>query len=89
MTPSLARRARLRWDPARGCHALLYPEGVLVLNPEAAEVIERVDGSRPVERIVDALCEAHPEAPRETLAADVMELLEQLVARGFVKMSEP
>ncbi|MFO0649490.1 MAG: pyrroloquinoline quinone biosynthesis peptide chaperone PqqD [Polyangiales bacterium] len=89
MIPSLARRARLRWDPTRGCHALLYPEGVLVLNPEAAEVIERIDGARSVEHIVDALCEAHPEAPRETLSADVTELLEQLVARGFVKMSEP
>ena len=89
MSPSLARRARLRWDPTRGCHALLYPEGVLVLNPEAAEVIELIDGARTVEAIVDALSTAHPEATRETLDGDVRELLESLSARGFVKMSEP
>jgi pyrroloquinoline quinone biosynthesis protein D len=86
MTPSLARRARLRWDPVRGCHVLLYPEGVLVLNPEAAEILELVDGARTLDAIVTALREAHPEAPPDALGGDVRELLERLVARGFVRM---
>ncbi len=89
MVPSLARRARLRWDDARGTHVLLYPEGVLVLNPEAAEVLALVDGARSFEALVDALCEAHPEVPRETLDGDARELLEALAARGFVTTSAP
>ena len=85
MVPSLARRARVRWDAARDCHVLLYPEGVLVLTPEAAEVIERIDGARSVEAIVDALAGEHPEAPRDVIDGDVRELLERLAARGFVR----
>ncbi len=86
MTPSFARRARLKWDPTRECHVLLYPEGVLVLNPEAAEVLSLVDGARSLDAIADALHEAHPEAPREVLVEDARELLDRLVARGFVKV---
>ena len=86
MTPSLARRARLKWDPSRDAHVLLYPEGVLVLNDQAADVIALVDGARTVDGIVDALAIEHPDAPRGDLDADVRELLERLVQRGFVKV---
>jgi pyrroloquinoline quinone biosynthesis protein D len=89
VVPSLARRARVRWDAARDCHVLLYPEGVLVLTPEAAEVIERVDGVRTLEAIVDALADEHPEAPREVIDRDVRELIERLAARGFVRSEAP
>jgi pyrroloquinoline quinone biosynthesis protein D len=68
---------------------LLYPEGVLVLTPEAAEVIERVDGVRTLEAIVDALADEHPEAPREVIDRDVRELIERLAARGFVRSEAP
>ncbi len=88
MTPSLARRARLKWDPTRDCHVLLYPEGVLVLSPEAAEIIERIDGARPLDSIVDAIATEHPEAPRDVIDRDVRELVERLQSRGFVK-AEP
>lgn len=84
MTPRLARRARLKWDAARDAHVLLYPEGVLVLSPEAAEALALIDGARTLDAIVDALASAHPEAPREVIDADVRELFERLTARGFV-----
>lgn len=86
MTPSLARRARLKWDPTRDAHVLLYPEGVLVLNAQAADVLGLVDGARSVEGIVDALAAEHPDAPRGAIDADVRELLERLVQRGFVRV---
>jgi pyrroloquinoline quinone biosynthesis protein D len=34
--PRLAAKARLKWDAVREKHLLLYPEGVLVLNPNRA-----------------------------------------------------
>lgn len=89
MVPSLARRARVRWDAARDCHVLLYPEGVLVLTPEAAEVIERIDGARSLDAIVDAVAGDHPEAPRELIDRDVRELIERLITRGFVRTEAP
>ncbi len=86
MTPRLARRTRLKWDEARGVHVLLYPEGLLVLTPEAAEVIERVDGARTLDAIVDELAAAHAEVGREVIDRDVRELLARLQGRGFVAM---
>jgi pyrroloquinoline quinone biosynthesis protein D len=84
MTPRLARRTRLKWDEARGAHVLLYPEGLLVLTPEAADIVARVDGATPVEALVDALAAEHPEAPRDVIDRDVRELLARLQHRGFV-----
>jgi pyrroloquinoline quinone biosynthesis protein D len=89
MTPCLTRRTRLKWDDARGVHVLLYPEGLLVLTPEAAEVIARIDGATPLHDLVDALAEVHPEVPRETIDRDVRELLDRLASRGFVTMLGP
>ena len=84
MTPRLARRTRLKWDEARGAHVLLYPEGLLVLSPEAADIVARVDGATPLDALVDTLAAEHPEAPREVIDRDVRELLARLADRGFV-----
>ena len=82
--PALRRRARLRWDAARGTHVLLYPEGLLVLTPEAAEVLGLCDGARTVDDLVAALAARYPDAPEATLRTDVTDLLARLAARGFV-----
>jgi len=89
MTPRLARRTRLKWDEARRVTVLLYPEGLLVLTPEATEVIERIDGARTLDAIVDELAAAHVEVPRETIDRDVRDLVERLAARGFVATEPP
>lgn len=53
--PRLGRKVRLQWDEARGQSMLLYPEGVLVLNPTAQAVLELCDGTRDVSALVAAL----------------------------------
>ena len=35
--PRLAAKARLKWDEVRQKHLLLFPEGLLVLNPTASQ----------------------------------------------------
>ena len=44
--PRLVRRVRLRWDATRNAHVLLFPEGVLMLNPAAAEVLTLIRAAR-------------------------------------------
>ena len=44
--PRLVTGARLRYDDVRDEHILLVPEGVVRLNPSAAEVLELCDGQR-------------------------------------------
>ena len=89
MTPSLARRARLKRDEARGAWVLLYPEGVVTLNESAAAVLRLVDGARDLDGVVDALAREHPDADPEEVRRDARELLDRLAARGFVAWSAP
>jgi pyrroloquinoline quinone biosynthesis protein D len=55
--PRLPSKVRLQWDDARNQAMLLFPEGVLVLNPTANAVLELVDGTRTVGDIVVALAD--------------------------------
>jgi pyrroloquinoline quinone biosynthesis protein D len=87
--PTLARRARLRWDAARAQHVVVVPEGVLALSDEGAEVAALLDGRRSVSAVIDALAEAHPEAPREVIGDDVRDFVGRLVARGYVTLEAP
>lgn len=84
--PRLVRRVRLRWDATRNGHVLLFPEGVLMLNAAAAEVLTRVDGVRSVGAIEGELGALHPETPATAIAHDVRELLRRVRDRGFLTL---
>ena len=51
--------------------------GILSLNGFGREIYERIDESPSAEALVAALCELY-DAPREVIAADVAEFLEQM-----------
>ncbi|TQC43800.1 pyrroloquinoline quinone biosynthesis peptide chaperone PqqD [Rhodococcus sp. WS4] len=53
--PRLAPHVRMRFDAARGQHALLSPETVWVLNDTGAAIVELCDGSRTVAEIQSEL----------------------------------
>jgi len=89
LRPTLARRARMRWDEARGQHVVVVPEGVLLLTEEGAEILALIDGRRSLGDVVEALCAAHPEAPRDVIAADLRDYLGRLVERGYVTLEAP
>jgi pyrroloquinoline quinone biosynthesis protein D len=40
--PVLALGYRFQWEPAQDCHVLLYPEGMVKLNPAASEILKRI-----------------------------------------------
>ncbi len=83
--PRLARRARLRWDPVRQQPLLLVPEGVLVLNRTAHEIVKRLDGQRSVGELAGELAAAFRE-PR--VEREVLEFLGRLAARGLLEEAE-
>ena len=79
--PRLVTGARLRYDEVREEHVLLIPEGVVRLNPSAAEVLELCDGERSLDDIVGALSARYEGAD---LRDDVHELVEAMAQRGLV-----
>jgi pyrroloquinoline quinone biosynthesis protein D len=60
---------------------LLVPEGVVRLNPTAAEVLELCDGERSLDDIVGALSARYDGAD---LRDDVQELVDAMAQRGLV-----
>ena len=50
--PRIGAGFRLQWEPVQDCHVLLYPEGMVKLNPSAGEIMKRCDGQRNVAAIV-------------------------------------
>ena len=79
--PRLMTGARLRYDEVREEHVLLVPEGVVRLNPTAAEVLELCDGERSLDDIVGALSARYEGAD---VRDDVVELVDAMAQRGLV-----
>jgi pyrroloquinoline quinone biosynthesis protein D len=79
--PRLVTGARLRYDDVREEHVLLIPEGVVHLNPSAAEVLGLCDGERSLDDIVGALSARYEGAD---LREDVVELVAAMAQRGLV-----
>lgn len=52
VVPRLGHGFRFQWEPAQGCHVLLYPEGMVKLNQSAGEILKRCDGQADVQGIV-------------------------------------
>jgi pyrroloquinoline quinone biosynthesis protein D len=79
--PRLATGARLRYDDVREEHQLLIPEGVVRLNPTAAEVLGLCDGERSLDDIVGELSARYDGAD---VREDVREMVDAMAQRGLV-----
>jgi pyrroloquinoline quinone biosynthesis protein D len=82
--PRLAPGVRLKFDQARDCWVVLAPERVVMPDETALEILRRCDGETQLGAIIDALA-AEYEAPRETIAADVRELMGELTRNGILR----
>jgi pyrroloquinoline quinone biosynthesis protein D len=79
--PKLATGVRLHRDKVREQDVLLFPEGALVLNETALEVLGLVDGDRTLDDIAAVLSERYEGAD---VKDDVSELLDGIGERGLV-----
>jgi pyrroloquinoline quinone biosynthesis protein D len=79
--PRLVTGARLQYHEVREEHVLLVPEGVVRLNPTAAEVLELCDGERSLDDIVGALSARYDGTD---VRDDVHELVDAMTQRGLV-----
>jgi pyrroloquinoline quinone biosynthesis protein D len=82
LKPALSSVFRLQFEPAQGAWVLLYPEGMVQLNPSAAEILRRCDGTRSVDDIV---AELQGEFGVQGIGPDVLALLEEGGRRGWIR----
>ena len=81
LTPKLSRKFRLQFEPAQDRWVLLYPEGMVQLNPSAAEILKRCTGTASVDEIVDSLQTVFNV---QGIAPEVRNLLEEGQRRGWI-----
>jgi coenzyme PQQ biosynthesis protein PqqD len=84
--PALARGVRLQTDASTGDPVLLFPEGVLHLNPTAHDIVSRCDSQRTTEAIIALLAEEY-EVASEMLKGDVLDCLHELHRRKLLVFS--
>ena len=83
--PRLHPKARLQHDDVRGRDVLLYPEGLVALNPTGAEILELCDGVRSVADVVATLERRYGAAGGAGgVERDVTAFLDGLAAKGLV-----
>ena len=82
--PRLKRGVRLQFSEPRGQWIVQAPERVLMPDEIALAVLRRCDGAASVAAIGAALA-AEYGAPEETVLADVIELLQDLAAKGVIE----
>lgn len=79
--PFLRRHVMPRHDPTGQRWVILVPEGVLVPKATAVAVLQLADGTRSLTKIAQSYA-----ADPELIAADALEMLQDLVDRGFLKV---
>jgi pyrroloquinoline quinone biosynthesis protein D len=80
--PKLANHYRLQWEEVQKAWVLLYPEGMVKLNGSAGEIMQRLDGEKTVQDVINVL-ESQFEATG--LAPDVLDFLAIAQRQGWVK----
>jgi pyrroloquinoline quinone biosynthesis protein D len=85
--PLLASHVRVKIDPITGDPILLFPEGMLMLNSTAHEVVRRCDGRTSIDEIAEQLAEEF-DAAKETLLLDLLQNIEELSQRNLLRFAE-
>ncbi len=85
MRPKLSSRARLQTDKVTGKPIILYPEGVLMLNPTGHAIVVLCTGEVTFQEIVDNLAARYKKTTQE-ISPQVAEYLHRLRERNLLEM---
>jgi pyrroloquinoline quinone biosynthesis protein D len=83
--PRIWKFARVQFDEARQRNVLQYPEGAVLLNDTAAEILALCDGQRTIAEIAAMLEERYG----SNVLDDVQSYLSQLADRELVRDASP
>src|SRR5258705_11045066 len=83
--PKISARAKLQTDKVSGKPVLLYPEGVLMLNPTGHAIVSLCTGQATLEKIVENLAERYKVPPQE-ISSQVIDYLNRLRARNLLEI---
>lgn len=79
-----SRIHRLQWEEAQQRYVILYPEGMVELNPSSAEILKLCDGDHNLVQIVDEL---EQKFATTGLFNDINNFLEVALKNGWIKQN--
>jgi len=82
----LSGQFRFQWEEAQQCFVLLYPEGMVQLNPSAGEILSRCQQQTTIADVISDLQNSFAEADPKDLAADVMEFIHEANDQGWLDL---
>lgn len=82
-TPVLALGYRFQWEPAQDCYVLLYPEGMVKLNPAAGEILKRVSEKK--QTVGELIAELKAAFNGADLDDDVYQFLEEAHDNDWIR----
>lgn len=82
-TPVLALGYRFQWEPMQDCNVLLYPEGMVKLNPAAGEILKRIDAHK--QTVAELIAELKAAFNGADLDNDVYNFLEEAHDNGWIR----
>ncbi len=80
--PEIAPGFRFQWEEAQGCYVILYPEGMVKLNPSAGEILKLCDGKISIGAIIDELSQRFD---NPNIRPDVLKFLEVAHDNGWIR----
>jgi pyrroloquinoline quinone biosynthesis protein D len=84
--PKLSPRARLQTDKVTGHPILLYPEGVLVLNPTGHAIVRLCTGQATLQEVIEKLATQYRASPAD-VSNDVINYLDRLRSLNLLERS--
>lgn len=81
--PVLAQGYRFQWEPAQDCFVLLYPEGMVKLNPAAGEILQRINDKK--QTVAELIAELKVAFNGADLDDDVYQFLEEAHGNSWIR----
>lgn len=81
--PVLALGYRFQWEPAQDCYVLLYPEGMVKLNPAAGEILKRISEKK--QTVGELIAELKATFNGVNLDDDVYQFLEEAHDNDWIR----
>lgn len=79
---NIAPHHRFQWEAAQDSYVILFPEGMVKLNPGAGEILNLVNGEHSVQQIIEALKAKFPGA--DDIDGDILAMLDLAVEKGWL-----
>lgn len=82
LIPTLSPLFRFQWEEAQQCHVVLYPEGMVKLNPSAGEIMKQVNGESSISEVIQTLSDLFDGVD---VSEDVLSFFKEAEGNGWIQ----